>query len=139
MGNDASQPVRNLDKRTARRRYRDDFADAIAEWRVEQGVYPYPASPPRGGGGKRESEGDDESGLRPIRVFVRKRPIHPEEVDAGEFDVISCCEFLGRSRAPLPAFNPWPHPPFPRCAGYPVGGYCPQQRLIVLYGQVQNP
>jgi len=56
-------------------------------------VYPYPPSPPRGGEAAVDDSGDSLSkGVdgRGVKVYVRKRPIHPEELDAEEFDVISC-------------------------------------------------
>jgi len=89
MGNsESSNPVRNMDKRTARREYKDDFAAGIARYRQQHGIVV------GGKKGKNEEavETFDESswGKGDIRVFVRKRPIFPHELENSEFDVISC-------------------------------------------------
>lgn len=83
MGNAESNPVRNMDKRTARREYRNDFERAIQSFRHHQ-----------------ESEADDEDyngdieanlwERGNIRVCMRKRPIFKHEITAGEFDCVTC-------------------------------------------------
>eukprot|EP01032_Pedospumella_encystans_P030553 gene30553-34487_t len=80
MGNsESSNPIRNMDKRTARREYRADFIRAISDYRAR--------NPPAKHGIKRVS-GDWFDGN--IKVFVRKRPIFKHELDAYEFDVATC-------------------------------------------------
>jgi len=80
MGNsESSNPIRNMDKRTARREYRADFIRAISDYRAR--------NPPAKNGIKRVS-GDWFDGN--IKVFVRKRPIFKHELDAYEFDVATC-------------------------------------------------
>ena len=69
--------IRNVDKRTARREHRDDFRAAIRRWRSRP-----PAS-------SFVDDFDDKREGRPIRVFVRKRPIFPHELRQSEFDVIT--------------------------------------------------
>jgi kinesin family protein 2/24 len=82
MGNGESNPVRNMDKRTARREYKDNFCSGIAIFRKNQ-----------------EHESDAEKNLEwedgAIRVCVRKRPIFKDEINGFEFDVASC--FQGNS------------------------------------------
>lgn len=78
MGQNESNPVRNMDKRTARREHRENFSSAIASYRSR-----------RLGEEELEREGMDwETGI--IRVCVRKRPIFPDEITHFEFDVITC-------------------------------------------------
>ena len=80
MGNsESSNPVRNMDKRTARREYRTDFMRAISNYRsqlvgLKQKIHSV----------------DDNWGDGNIKVFVRKRPIFKHELDAYEFDVATC-------------------------------------------------
>jgi hypothetical protein len=86
MGNNESNPIRNMDKRTARREYRGAFINAITTYRKR---------------GKDQSSTDDEltNPLRDIswvtesdqniRVCVRKRPIFKHEIEDFEFDVVS--------------------------------------------------
>ena len=81
MGAAESNPVRNLDKRTARRQYKEAFSRAIGGYRAAA-LQRY------------EEHGDHEdvlgSAARPVQVFIRKRPIFPRELKASEFDVVSC-------------------------------------------------
>ena len=93
MGNESSNPIRNMDKRTARREYRDHFKKAIADFQVSNGIYDNVGS---NSGGKQD-EGSvqhelrfDEESKNNVRVLVRKRPIFQHEEDAHEFDVVSC-------------------------------------------------
>lgn len=86
MGNsESSNPVRNMDKRTARREYRSDFNKAICNYRslhvsntkaIRHGII---------------SASDDWRDGN-IKVFVRKRPIFKHELDAFEFDVATCTD-----------------------------------------------
>jgi hypothetical protein len=77
MGQNESNPIRNMDKRTARREYREDFSRAISSFRSRQ-----------------DNTVTDGSGLDwdngSIRVCVRKRPIFQDEIDNFEFDVATC-------------------------------------------------
>lgn len=68
-----------MDKRTARREYRDDFEKAIMNFR--KGL---PQAAPL----QTSDVLHWESGN--IRVCARKRPIFSRELKDGEFDVISC-------------------------------------------------
>ena len=76
MGNAESNPVRNLDKRTARRQYRKTFEKAIMAFRVANDDIAISEPKPA-------NEGNG------LQVYVRKRPIFPRELEA-EFDVITC-------------------------------------------------
>mmetsp|Transcript_13872 Transcript_13872/g.23001 ORF Transcript_13872/g.23001 Transcript_13872/m.23001 type:complete len:913 (+) Transcript_13872:184-2922(+) len=78
MGNAESQPVKSVDKRTARRDNGPQFSYAISRWRAMAAVEP-PATAfvPRIKASR-------------LRVCVRRRPIFTHEIDAGEFDVLSC-------------------------------------------------
>lgn len=84
MGNSESQPVRNVDKRTARRDHSHLFKGAITQFR--QTIY-----------GTNPADADDEK-RNPLihdpgdalRVAVRRRPFFKHELDQGEFDVVSC-------------------------------------------------
>jgi kinesin family protein 2/24 len=85
MGNTESNPVRNMDKRTARREYHEDFAEAIARYREHlPGLRhrPAPAVPGADGGALAGKQGD-------IVVCVRKRPLNAGERGCGEFDVVT--------------------------------------------------
>lgn len=86
MGNAESNPVRNMDKRTARREYRDDFAAAIGRYRRR-----ITARPPieESNSYEKEAESWDHGS---IRVCVRRRPIFKEEIKGFEFDVVTCIE-----------------------------------------------
>jgi hypothetical protein len=79
MGNSDSV-IRNLDKRTVRREYRETYITAIKSYRRKS----------------RTSESSREVVKSPIltwehnvRVAVRKRPIFQHEVDEHEFDVVT--------------------------------------------------
>ena len=80
MGNAESQPVRNVDKRTARRDHAPKFAAAVTRFKESRQVL-------------RSSldEGVLHAGAAgsALRVCVRRRPIFPHETSAGEFDVLS--------------------------------------------------
>jgi hypothetical protein len=78
MGQNESNPVRNMDKRTARREHRDPFSSAISSYR-----YRRLGEDEVDNGGMIWETGD-------IRVCVRKRPIFKEEISNYEFDVITC-------------------------------------------------
>jgi hypothetical protein len=82
MGNSDSV-IRNLDKRTVRREYRDTYIAAIKSFRRKS----------------RTSESSREGAPNPVltwehnvRVAVRKRPIFQHEVDEHEFDVVTVLE-----------------------------------------------
>lgn len=90
MGNEQSgNPVRNMDKRTARREYRDDFVAAIKRYRhalkIEYNSVDYHSNSV-----ENSTRHDKEWFDGHIRVFVRKRPIFKHELDAFEFDVATC-------------------------------------------------
>ena len=85
MGNAESQPVRNVDKRTARRDHRGLFAPQIAVWRAERGVGGVVAN------STSEPWTEPSSGGR-LRVVVRKRPFFEHESRSGEFDVVTCAD-----------------------------------------------
>ena len=83
MGNSESQPVRNVDKRTARRDHAPKFKGAITSYR--QGIW--------GAAPKDADIGTDSlfhSANDALRVAVRRRPFFKHELDQGEFDVVSC-------------------------------------------------
>jgi kinesin family protein 2/24 len=72
----AESALRNVDKRTGRRENKSTYVAEISQYRAS---FSEPA----------EAYRDDES--RPLRVFVRKRPLfRHEDVDQGEFDVVTC-------------------------------------------------
>lgn len=79
MGNTDSNPVKNIDKRTARREYHQDFSEGIEKYRgrlrSDVDLLPYAAP-------LSFKEGE-------IAVCVRKRPINKHELDHYEFDVIT--------------------------------------------------
>jgi hypothetical protein len=85
MGNsESSNPVRNMDKRTARREYKSDFVRAIASYRQRNAaaIANQNVSIPK----RLSDDWCDGS----IKVFVRKRPIFKHELDGFEFDVATC-------------------------------------------------
>ena len=90
MGNSDSNPIRNIDKRTARREYRATFSNAIVDWQLENGIDPATASSTNNS--LTRSLNFSEDGLKNVRVLVRKRPIFKHEVDGNEFDVVSCAD-----------------------------------------------
>lgn len=83
MGNSESQPVRNVDKRTARRDHAHLFKGAITSYR--QGIW---GTPPKDGDLGRDHLIHDPGDA--LRVAVRRRPFFKHELDQGEFDVVSC-------------------------------------------------
>jgi kinesin family member 2/24 len=79
-----SNPIRNMDKRTARREYKDDFCYAIDNFRRSLALC-------QAGGlaSGKDREGDVwKNGT--IRVCVRKRPIFKDEIEKSEFDIVTC-------------------------------------------------
>jgi kinesin family protein 2/24 len=87
MGNsESANPIRNMDKRTARREYKDDFAGAITRYRQVHLANVKKESVSTIA--KNIENGKWEDGN--IRVFVRKRPIFQHELENGEFDVVTC-------------------------------------------------
>jgi hypothetical protein len=81
MGNSESQPVRNVDKRTARRDHAHLFRGAITQYRQSHaGGLPAELS--------RDPLLHDPGDA--LRVAVRRRPFFKHELDQGEFDVVSC-------------------------------------------------
>ena len=94
MGNAESQPVRNVDKRTARRDHAPKFMGAIAQYRYDNGLLgedaherqPTEGAVEHGDGDSCQGEG---AGTSRLRVCVRQRPIFNHETKAGEFDVLS--------------------------------------------------
>ena len=82
MGAAESNPIRNMDKRSARRTYRSEFSAAIEMYRSSSAV----AEQQEVIISKqlRKDEWDEGS----IRVFVRKRPIHREELEVGTLLVV---------------------------------------------------
>jgi len=93
MGNDQSNPIRNLDKRTARREYRTTFGKAIAGFQQQNSIYPYGEDFQVGENLEEDGQVlDFEKGAGNVRVLVRKRPIFEHEESASEFDVVSCVD-----------------------------------------------
>lgn len=88
MGNAESNPVRNMDKRTARREYRETFSNAIASYRAKVAAMGHSED------ACSELNGDarpaEDSNSNSVRVCVRKRPIFNYEIKDHEFDVITC-------------------------------------------------
>ena len=82
MGNSESNPIRNMDKRQARRTYHSEFSEAIRLYRTSDAVAAQHAALAAEMGGSTGADGS-------IRVCVRKRPIHKEELKGLEFDVVS--------------------------------------------------
>ena len=88
MGNAQGNPIRNIDKRTARREYKDVFCRSILEYQLDHGIDP---SLPSGGSEQRILNfGEDTTSN--VRVLVRKRPIFQHEIDGHEFDVATCID-----------------------------------------------
>jgi len=88
MGNSESNPIRNMDKRTARRTHHGQFAEAVARYRDSerrQEEHAYLAAPAAASADEDAFWADGA-----IRVCTRKRPIFAPERKALEFDVISC-------------------------------------------------
>ena len=78
MGNSESQPIRNVDKRTARRDHGMQFKGGINAYR--QAILEGDAM------GENTFNGEGAA----LRVAIRRRPIFPHETSAGEFDVVTC-------------------------------------------------
>ncbi|KAL3921462.1 MAG: hypothetical protein SGPRY_004895 [Prymnesium sp.] len=76
MGNAESQPVRNVDKRTARRDHAPIFSSALSRFRACRAEEPSLAAPPA----LPEAR---------LRVCVRRRPMFAREEQEGEFDVLT--------------------------------------------------
>ncbi len=76
MGNSESNPIRNMDKRTARREYRSNFVNGIQEYMRTKEINE-----------EQDSVRVDES---KVICCIRKRPLFEKEYKNGEFDVISC-------------------------------------------------
>ena len=87
MGNAESQPVRNVDKRTARRDHAPKFIGAIAAFKESKQVLRSSFS----------AEGPHHSERAGLRVVVRRRPIFRHETTAGEFDVLTTQAAAGTS------------------------------------------
>ena len=86
MGNNESNPIRNIDKRTARREYRVTFMKAISSYRRRRRETPPECTD------QTQSVRDLSWAVendQNIRVCVRKRPIFKHEVEDFEFDVVS--------------------------------------------------
>lgn len=93
MGNsESANPIRNMDKRTARREYRDDFSAAITRHRQRSGydIQMKKKQQHTTTGQTLETMVAKNWEHGEIRVFARKRPIFQHEIENGEFDVISC-------------------------------------------------
>ena len=88
MGAAESNPVRNMDKRTARRTYRAEFEEAIRLYRCSPKVAAEHAQLAMAAGAADDAAADDADAAA-VRVCVRKRPIHREETDGLEFDVVT--------------------------------------------------
>lgn len=75
MGQSESNPIKNIDKRTARREYSGDFSSSIQKFRVENKNLKIPTN---------------DTINHALRVCVRKRPIFKNDINNFEFDVITC-------------------------------------------------
>ena len=85
MGNTDSNPVRNLDKRTARREYANEFIGAISNYRYHHLIDDANTND------QNDNTNDqiDNKINNDVNVYVRKRPIFNHEKENGEFDVIT--------------------------------------------------
>ena len=95
MGAAESNPVRNLDKRTARRQYSKDFSYAVERYRKDQSAHFHtnlksPDTLPNKTNESSTTSEEEQQNQRPVQCFIRKRPIFPREIKGNEFDVISC-------------------------------------------------
>jgi hypothetical protein len=86
MGNSESQPIRNVDKRTARRDNALQYNQAIWIYRAD---VLGPLQPPDLAEAELARSAASGSAAS-VRVCIRRRPIFSHEVKAGEFDVLSC-------------------------------------------------
>ena len=75
----APQTRRNLDKRTARLKYHNEFALEVVKCQEERGL-----PPPRHLKGENLLHRNDHG----VSIFIRKRPIFEYELEAGDFDVV---------------------------------------------------
>lgn len=75
----APQTRRNLDKRTARLKYHDEFALEVVKCQEERGL-----PPPRHVKGENLLHRNEHG----VSIFIRKRPMFEYEYDAGDFDVV---------------------------------------------------
>ena len=103
MGNSESNPVRNLDKRTARREYKDYFLNGIRQYNQSVLIDNDVANSTNNSSNKLiSSPNDHATGIHgsvssrnrtaSIKVCARKRPFFTKEEKAGEFDVITCVD-----------------------------------------------
>ena len=99
MGNNGSNPIRNMDKRTARRFYRGDFMNAIENYRYERDKVRNnnnndddvdKEEEVRAGNVLDLKSGSFNSNL--LKICARKRPIFDEELKLGEFDTITAID-----------------------------------------------
>lgn len=87
MGNNESNPIRNMDKRTARRENSKAFMTAITAYRARASK-----NSNNNNNNNHQSSRDltwANDNDQNIRVCVRKRPIFKHEVEDFEFDVVS--------------------------------------------------
>jgi len=116
MGNDVSNPIRNIDKRTARREYRDDFIKAIDKFKNKcilnnkntgnKSIPPHSSSTSSlsckaittTNTNTRANNNAATWQDGNIKVYIRKRPIFKHELTSYEFDVISCKESISRNQ-----------------------------------------
>jgi hypothetical protein len=97
MGAAESNPVRNMDKRTARRTHRTDFMGAIERFQANPSISKRHAmlvTKANDSGGRSmlgaSMHGYGEGGeVNTVQVCVRKRPIFKEEIQQLEFDVVT--------------------------------------------------
>ena len=112
MGNDVSNPIRNIDKRTARREYRDDFIKAIDKFKnkyiLNNKNTGNKSMPPHSSSTSYKATITNTNTRANcnavtwqdgnIKVYIRKRPIFKHELTSYEFDVISCKESISRNQ-----------------------------------------
>ena len=98
MGNLESNPVRNRDKRTSRREYRENFIACIKRYRAEAKKQQQQENNAVASATAVSSTAasDDMEWSQNVRVAVRKRPIFRHEVEDFEFDVVTVTR-AGRS------------------------------------------
>ena len=85
---ESGNPIRNMDKRTARREYAEDFKRGIQQYRALQKYRENLNGVVSDAEVVAEEANVWEDG--DLKVFVRKRPIFKREIDLGEFDVVTC-------------------------------------------------
>lgn len=76
---DGPSTRRNLDKRTARLKYGDDFSNEIDRYRKMESCVYSPALTPENCGNYLDDS---------LNVYVRKRPIFSSQLENGDFDVV---------------------------------------------------